>query len=105
MTDSFTHEADTTELTAEQAELRDRAGAAIVELLPRILKREVTEPIPVDAALMEDLGLTSGSTLELILEIEDHLDIQIDVEEIRPDDLRSVTGLAAYVARHVVDED
>jgi acyl carrier protein len=86
-------------------DLRDLAEQGILLLLPRVLKQEPARPITPDAALMEDLGLTSGSTLELILELEDHLDIQVDIEEISPDDLRSVTGLAAYVAGHVVAED
>lgn len=102
MTDAATtHDLDTT----DDAGLRTRAQESIVLLLPRVLKRELTGPIPGGAGLMEDLGLTSGGTLELILELEDHLDIQIDVEDIRPDDLRSIETLADFVAGHVVAED
>jgi acyl carrier protein len=96
-----------TDTTADATtrELRDRATQGIILLLPRVLKQDLARPVTPDAALMEDLGLTSGSTLELILELEDHLDVQVDIEEISPDDLRSVTDLAAYVAAHVVAED
>jgi acyl carrier protein len=52
--------------------------------------------------LMEDLGLTSVSTLELMLELEDALEIQIDVEEIEPADLTSLGALADFVAGHVL---
>jgi acyl carrier protein len=109
MTDSFTDVApdlDTpTDSSAQATDLRGRVEQGIVLLLPRVLHQEATEPVPVDAALMEDLGLTSGSTLELILELEDHLDIQIDVEDITPDDLGTAATLATFIAAHVVDED
>jgi acyl carrier protein len=72
--------------------------------LPKVLARD-----PGDAALefsdsmrlMEDLGLTSVSTLELMLELEDTLEIQIDVEEIEPADLASLGALADFIAGHV----
>jgi acyl carrier protein len=111
MTDSFTdvaHDLDTptaTDAQAPGAELLGRVEHGITLLLPRVLNQQTTEPIAVDAALMEDLGLTSGKTLELILELEDHLDIQIDVEDITPDDLRTTATLAAFIAAHVLDED
>ncbi|MDX6355645.1 MAG: acyl carrier protein [Streptomyces sp.] len=91
--------------TAETADLRERVEHGIVLLLPRVLNQESGEPAALDASLMADLGLTSGKTLELVLELEDHLDIQIDVEDITPDDLNTITTLAAFVAAHVVAED
>ena len=48
--------------------------------------------------LMEDLGMTSATALELMLGLEDALDIQIDVEEIQPDDMASLGGLADFIA-------
>ncbi|WP_030060460.1 phosphopantetheine-binding protein [Streptomyces novaecaesareae] len=85
-------------------ELRARILHGIGELLPRVLKRELPE-IPENACLFDDLGLTSAGTIELILELEESLDIQVDVEQITEDDLRSVTKLADYVAGHVIPED
>ncbi|WP_406194074.1 acyl carrier protein [Kitasatospora sp. NBC_01560] len=85
-------------------ELRDRVLQSLGELLPRVLKRDLPE-IPADACLFDDLGLTSASTIELILEVEEALDIQVDVEQIGEDDLRSVTSLADYVAGHLIAED
>ncbi|MEV7781083.1 acyl carrier protein [Kitasatospora sp. NPDC088351] len=85
-------------------ELRDRILRSIGELLPRVLKRDLPE-IPENACLFDDLGLTSAGTIELILEVEESLDIQVDVEQIGEDDLRSVTKLADYVAGHVIPED
>ncbi|MFC4033184.1 acyl carrier protein [Streptomyces polygonati] len=111
MTDAFTevatdHDTPTTSGDGSpQPDLRGRVEQGITLLLPRVLNQQTADPLPVDAALMEDLGLTSGKTLELILELEDHLDIQIDVEDITPDDLRSAATLATFVATHVVDED
>jgi acyl carrier protein len=87
-----------------EAELRGRILRSIGELLPRVLKKELTD-IPENACLFDDLGLTSAGTLELILELEEALDIQVDVEDIGEDDLASVSALADFVAGHVVDED
>lgn len=86
------------------AELRHRVLTSIGQLLPRVLKREV--PVPAEnACLFDDLGLTSATTLELILELEESLDIQVDVEEIDQDDLVSVASLADFVAGHTVAEE
>jgi acyl carrier protein len=54
--------------------------------------------------LMEDLGLISVATLELMLELEEALDIQIDVEEIEPTDLASLGALADFIAGHVAED-
>ncbi|AUY47984.1 acyl carrier protein [Streptomyces sp. CB01881] len=85
-------------------ELRERILHSLGELLPRVLKRDLPE-IPENACLFDDLGLTSAGTIELILEVEEALDIQVDVEQIGEDDLRSVTSLADYVAGHIIPED
>ncbi|MFF0297657.1 phosphopantetheine-binding protein [Kitasatospora sp. NPDC004614] len=85
-------------------ELRSRALDGIIQLLPRVLKRELPE-VTENACLFDEVGLTSAATLELILELEDHLDVQIDVEGIDQDDLRSVGTLAGFIAGHVIAED
>ncbi|MEV6976289.1 acyl carrier protein [Kitasatospora sp. NPDC093806] len=85
-------------------ELRDRILHSLGELIPRVLKRDLPE-IPENACLFDDLGLTSAGTIELILEVEEALDIQVDVEQITEDDLRSVSKLADYVATHLIAED
>jgi acyl carrier protein len=94
------------EETAVEAgtELRGQILRSIGDLLPRVLKREITD-VPENACLFDDLGLTSAGTLELILELEEALDIQVDVEDIGEDDLMSVASLADFVAGHVVAED
>jgi acyl carrier protein len=87
--------------------LRDRVMESIHVALPKVLARD-----PADAALelsdgmrlMEDLGLTSVSTLELMLELEEDLEIQIDVEEIEPADLASLGALADFIAGHVAED-
>ncbi len=85
-------------------ELRGRALDGILLLLPRVLKRELPE-VTENSCLFDEVGLTSAATLELILELEDHLDVQIDVEGIDQDDLQSVGTLAGFVAGHVIAED
>jgi acyl carrier protein len=74
-------------------------------VLPRVLARD-TEDAGLEFSdstrLMEDLGLTSVSTLELMLELEESLEVQIDVEEIEPGDVASLGALADFVAGHAV---
>jgi len=93
----------TTEQTA-QAELRRRVVDGIGELLPRVLKRELPE-VPESTRLFDELGLSSVTTLELLLELEESLEIQIDVEDIDQGDLRSVGTLADFVAEHAVADE
>ena len=84
------------------SDFRERVMESIYVVLPDVLagdsgdSREFSEK----TRLMEDLGLTSTTTLELMLGLEDALDIQIDVEEIQPDDLASLGTLADFVAGH-----
>lgn len=85
-------------------ELRERVVGSMQVLLPKVLKRELPA-IAEDTCLFDALGLTSASTLSLILELEDDLDIQIDVEQIDQDDLRSFGTLADFVAANTITED
>ncbi|GAA1957832.1 phosphopantetheine-binding protein [Kitasatospora viridis] len=90
--------------TATDPLLRSRVLTGIGELLPRVLGRELPE-LAENACLFDELGLTSASTLELILELEESLEIQIDVERIDQDALRSVASLADFVAANTVPEE
>ncbi|GAA1242115.1 hypothetical protein GCM10009665_36130 [Kitasatospora nipponensis] len=85
-------------------ELRGRIRRGIEDVLPRILKIELAD-IPENACFFDDLGLTSSGTIELVLEIEEELDVQIDIEHLGVDDLRSIGSLTDYVAGHLVDGD
>ena len=51
---------------------------------------------------MDDLGMTSAVTMELILELEDALEIQIDIEEMEPADAASISALADFAVGHLV---
>jgi acyl carrier protein len=84
--------------------LRDRVMESMHVILPNLLARDGEDAAPEFAdsmRLMEDLGLTSAATLELMLELEDTLEIQIDVEEIGPADVASLGSLADFIAGHV----
>jgi len=83
---------------------RARVVDSINLLLPRVLKRELPAQKE-DVCLFDELGLTSASTLALILELEEELDIQIEVEEIGQEDLQSLGTLADYVSTHAITED
>lgn len=86
------------------ADLRTRVVTSIDGLLPRILKRELADT-PESTKLFDELGLSSSSTLELLLELEEALEIQIDVEEIDQDDLETIGSLASFVATHALADD
>jgi acyl carrier protein len=83
---------------------RIRVVEGINLLLPRVLKRDLPAQAE-EVCLFDELGMTSVNTLALILELEEELDVQIDVEEIGQDDLRSLGTLADYVAAHAITED
>jgi acyl carrier protein len=72
-----------------------------------ILARVLGRPVPAltgSTELMSELGLRSATTLELLLELEDTLEIQIDVEEIDQQDVTTVGDLADYIASHSVTD-
>ncbi len=82
-------------------ELRQRVLDSISAVLPHVLRGE-TPDVRESTRLMEDLGLSSTSTLELMLELEEDLEIQIDVEDIEQKDLASVGALADFIAGHAL---
>jgi acyl carrier protein len=89
--------------TATDPELRERLVDGIRDLLPRVLKREVG-PVTADTALLDALGLTSTTGLELVLELEERLDLEISVEELGRDDFGTVGSLADYVAGNLLTD-
>ncbi|HKN97381.1 MAG TPA: phosphopantetheine-binding protein [Pseudonocardiaceae bacterium] len=86
------------------AELRQRVVDSIGTLLPKVLKRDMPA-MPEGTRLFDELGLSSASTLELLLELEEDLDIQIDVEEIDQTDLASIGSLADFVSTHALTDE
>ena len=88
--------------------LRGRVMESIHVVLPKVLARDAEDAafeLSDGTRLMEDLGLSSAATLELMLELEDSLEIQVDVEEIEPADLASIGTLADFIAGHAVTTD
>jgi acyl carrier protein len=87
--------------------VRERIMESIHVVLPKVLSLDADAAAGLceSTRLMEDLGMTSTVTMELMLELEDALEIQIDVEEIEPADLASVGALADFVAGHMVVAD
>lgn len=79
--------------------LRQQIADQIRELVPRLVRREIPV-ISEDDALMADLGLTSSTTLELLLELEEALEIQINVEEIDDENAGTVGKMADYIVTH-----
>ena len=86
---------------------RERVMESIYVVLPGVLAADPAgrPEFSEKTRLMEDLGMTSAATLELMLGLEDVLDIQIDVEEIQPDDVASLGGLADFIAGQLAVAD
>jgi acyl carrier protein len=89
--------------TTIDPELRERLVDGIRDLLPRVLKREV-DAVTADTELLDALGLTSTTGLELVLELEEQLDLEISVEELDRDDFGTVGSLADYVAGNLLTD-
>jgi acyl carrier protein len=85
-------------------DLRERIVESIYPLLPKVLQRDVPG-LSEGTRLMEDLGLTSSTTLELMLELEESLEIEINVEDIGEDDVATLGALADFIATHQLTED
>jgi acyl carrier protein len=87
--------------TQPDAALRQRVLGSISAVLPHVLRGQAPD-ISEGTRLMEDLGLSSTSTLELMLELEEDLDVQIDVEDIEQEDLASIGALADFIVGHAL---
>lgn len=79
--------------------LRERVLGTVCEILPRVLGHE-TPALREGTVLRDELGVRSTTTLELVLELEDLLEIQIDVEQLDQENLITIGDLADYVASH-----
>ena len=90
-----------------EIDLRKRIMESIYDVLPKVLSldTDAAAGFSENTRLMEDLGMTSIVTMELILQLEDALEIQIDVEEMEPADVATINALADYVASHLVVAD
>ena len=87
--------------------LRERIMESIHVVLPKVLSldTDAAARFSESTRLMDDLGMTSVVTMELILELEDALEIQIDIEEMVPADVASISALADYAEGHMVVMD
>ncbi|KQV13394.1 phosphopantetheine-binding protein [Kitasatospora sp. Root187] len=83
--------------------MREQLVDTICDLLPLVLKREVTGATA-DTTLMEALGMSSTTGLELVLELEERLAVEISVEDLGRDDFGTVGSLADYVAGNLLPE-
>jgi acyl carrier protein len=92
-----------TALTAIDPDLREQLVDTLCALLPKVLKREVTGATA-DTTLMEALGMSSTTGLELVLELEERLQLEISVEDLARGDFGTVGSLADYVAGNLVPE-
>jgi acyl carrier protein len=85
-------------------ELRTRVVARICDLLPRVLRHDVAG-VSAGTALMDDLGMSSTSALELMLELEEALELEISVEDLDRDDFDTVGSLADYVVHNLISDE
>jgi acyl carrier protein len=90
-------------MTELDTTLRQQVVASMTTLLPRVLRRELPD-LAEDTSLFDELGLSSVTTLELLLELEEELEIQIDVEDIDQRDLETIGTLADFIAEHALPD-
>jgi acyl carrier protein len=83
--------------------LRSEVVGQILTLLPKVLKREIVDPTE-EMNLMHDLGMSSTTALELVLELEEALEREISVEDMNREDFDTVGTLANYVAGNLIEE-
>jgi acyl carrier protein len=93
-----------TEVAAVDPALRDLVVESICTLLPKVLKREVPDATA-DTTLMEALGMSSTTALELVLELEDRLEREISVEDLGREDFATIGTLAGYIAANLLPEE
>ena len=84
--------------------LREQVVETLLDLLPKVLKREIPG-VSEDTTLMDALGISSTTGLELILELEDRLEREISVEDLDRAHFETVGSLAGYVAGNLLPED
>ncbi len=82
--------------TGVDAEFQQKVVRTTADLLVQLLERD--EPVTEDMRLMDELMVSSLLGLELLLRLEEELDIQIDVEQMDQDQIRTVGDLATFVA-------
>lgn len=89
-------------MTAPDAQIDVALRQRVVEAMSVVIKRlvERDEPVTEDMDMADELGISSSLGLELLLEVEERTGIQIDVEALRPDELRTVGQLATFIASH-----
>lgn len=75
---------------------REEAVEAVKIALAEVLERELPDA-DADTRLFEDLHLDSTSILELLMALEDAVDIQVDPEELRLEDFKTIGSVADYV--------
>ncbi|MEE1804791.1 MULTISPECIES: acyl carrier protein [unclassified Streptomyces] len=80
-------------VTVDEIELKIKDVLAGV--LPGDAAREAIGP---DTDLIDEYGLDSLQVISFLLGIEDAFDIELDYENLRLDDLRSVRQFVGYVA-------
>lgn len=82
------------------AGFRTRVFDVMVEQLIRMVRPQV--PITETTRLMDDLRLSSSMALELMLELEEALSVQIDVENLDPEQTYTVGELSDFIAANSV---
>ena len=91
-------------IAAADPRFRARIVDTVCDLLPDVLKREVSGAGE-GTTLMEDLGMSSTGALEIVLLLEENLEIEISVEDLGREHFETVGTLADYVAGNVIPED
>lgn len=87
------------DIAVAQDGLRHRVIDGLGALLSRVLRYDVGD-VSEATRLRDELGMTSASTMELMLELEDRLGIEVDVDDLDEADVESIGTLVSYVVAH-----
>jgi acyl carrier protein len=93
-----------TEVATIDPELRARIVTEICGLMPKVAKRAVAD-VTEDSNLMDDLGMSSTTALELVLELEERLEREISVEDMGREHFDTVGTLATYISANLLPEE
>jgi len=58
-------------------------------------------PFENDARLIDDIGLDSTSSLEVLMEIEDHSALEVDPNDLEIDDFQTVGSFIEFLNRSI----
>lgn len=87
----------------------DLSREGVKKVLKQILKDSLELKIPLEEIegndLVNELGINSVDSLEILVWVENHFKIQIPDEDLKIDLIKSLDNLASYIINHKEDKN